>query len=74
MRQQQLEQRLLRVEAILGLVPDGRALPVEDVLARAYAQSGGNISKLALKLGMDRSHLYTKLKEFGLHSASAKKT
>jgi DNA-binding NtrC family response regulator len=43
-------------------------------LSQAYSQSGGNMSKLAIKLGMDRSHLYTKLKEFGLHSTSPKKT
>ena len=37
------------------------------ILAREYANSDGNVSKLALTLGMDRSHLYTKLKEHGIH-------
>lgn len=39
-----------------------------EILAREYEKSGGNVSKLALNLGMDRSHLYTKLKEHGIHS------
>jgi DNA-binding NtrC family response regulator len=37
------------------------------LLTEAYSEYQGNISKMALGLGMDRSHLYTKLKEFGLH-------
>ena len=37
------------------------------LLSDAYSQQDGNISKMALKLGMDRSHLYTKLKEYGIH-------
>ena len=39
-----------------------------EILIRAYEKLSGNISKLALGLGMDRSHLYTKLKEHGIHS------
>jgi len=39
------------------------------ILAQAYSGCGGNISKLALSLGMDRSHLYTKLREHELHPA-----
>ena len=42
------------------------------ILTEAYQKCAGNVSKLALSLGMDRSHLYTKLKEFGLHSGKAK--
>jgi two-component system nitrogen regulation response regulator NtrX len=44
----------------------------KKLLSDAYPASEGNISKLALALGMDRSHLYTKLKEYGLHSAKKK--
>jgi DNA-binding NtrC family response regulator len=41
----------------------------EKLLNEEYHRCKGNISQLALVLGMDRSHLYTKLKEFGIHSA-----
>lgn len=37
------------------------------ILAEAYRAEGGNISRLAMKLGMDRSHLHVKLKEHGVH-------
>lgn len=40
----------------------------KQVLGRELEATQGNISKMALKLGMDRSHLYTKLKEHGLYS------
>ncbi len=43
------------------------------ILAEALAQSDGNMSKLALKLGMDRSHLYSKLKAYKLSSTSSSK-
>jgi two-component system nitrogen regulation response regulator NtrX len=43
------------------------------LLAREYAAREGNVSKLALDLGMDRSHLYTKLKEYGIHAAKGTK-
>ncbi|MDR3605745.1 MAG: sigma-54 dependent transcriptional regulator [Oligoflexia bacterium] len=33
------------------------------ILTQAYAQNAGNVSRMALRLGMDRSHLYTKLRE-----------
>jgi DNA-binding NtrC family response regulator len=36
------------------------------ILEDALASSGGNVSKLALSLGMDRSHLHSKLKQFGI--------
>jgi two-component system nitrogen regulation response regulator NtrX len=39
------------------------------LLRREYARLEGNVSKIALELGMDRSHLYTKLKEYGIHAA-----
>jgi DNA-binding NtrC family response regulator len=39
------------------------------ILADSYQAVGGNISKLALELGMDRSHLYTKLREYGIHTS-----
>ena len=41
-----------------------------EILKAKYAQYEGNISKLALALGMDRSHLYTKLREYGLHGST----
>lgn len=41
----------------------------KEILAAEYNHFGGNISKMALQLGMDRSHLYTKLKEHGIHTA-----
>lgn len=40
----------------------------KSVLKREYGESDGNISRLAMTLGMDRSHLYSKLKEYGIHS------
>jgi DNA-binding NtrC family response regulator len=39
----------------------------KKLLAEEYARREGNVSKLALDLGMDRSHLYSRLKEFGIH-------
>ncbi len=38
-----------------------------QILRDEYSKCGGNISKLALKLGMDRSHLYTKLRLYSIH-------
>ncbi|OFZ53225.1 MAG: hypothetical protein A2428_06190 [Bdellovibrionales bacterium RIFOXYC1_FULL_54_43] len=38
------------------------------ILADEYSKMKGNISRLALVLGMDRSHLYTKLREYRIHS------
>jgi DNA-binding NtrC family response regulator len=40
------------------------------ILRAAYAGTQGNISRLAQKLRMDRSHLYTKLRELGIHQPS----
>lgn len=37
------------------------------LLTHAYEKEKDNLSRLALNLGMDRSHLYRKLKEFGIH-------
>jgi two-component system response regulator AtoC len=48
----------------------------KELLSAEYRRYDGNISRLALAMGMDRSHLYTKLKEHGIHSpgkASGKK-
>ena len=36
------------------------------ILRTAYAKAEGNVSRLALQLGMDRSHLHTKLKLYGI--------
>lgn len=38
-----------------------------SLLRAEYAKAAGNVSRLALDLGMDRSHLYTKLKQYGIH-------
>lgn len=43
----------------------------KELLAGEYARADGNISKLALRLEMDRSHLYTKLREYGIHPAKS---
>ena len=40
----------------------------KDILTDEYSRAGGNISRLALSLGMDRSHLYSKLRQYSLHS------
>jgi DNA-binding NtrC family response regulator len=38
------------------------------LLRQAYTKSKNNLSKLAMDLRMDRSHLYTKLKDYGIHA------
>lgn len=38
-----------------------------QILKKAYDQCEGNISQLSEKLGMDRSHLYSKLAQHGVH-------
>ncbi len=40
-----------------------------ELLLREISQHQGSLSKLAITLGMDRSHLYTKMKEFGIRAA-----
>ncbi len=45
----------------------------KGILAQEYQLCGGNISKLAQKLGLDRSTLYSKLSMHGIHKASSKK-
>ncbi len=37
-----------------------------ELLSREHARLQGNISKMALELGMDRSHLHSKLKALGI--------
>ncbi len=44
-----------------------------ELLTREYAAVSGNVSKLAVRLGMDRSHLYSKLREHGIHAAKDQK-
>lgn len=39
-----------------------------ELLADEYAKMDRNVSRMAIALGMDRSHLYTKLKEHGIHA------
>jgi DNA-binding NtrC family response regulator len=41
-------------------------------LTREYERVEGNVSRLALELKMDRSHLYTKLRDYGIHAGRAK--
>jgi DNA-binding NtrC family response regulator len=43
-----------------------------EILSQAYDQHGGNVSQIALALGMDRSHLHTKLKQHGIHQAKSR--
>jgi transcriptional regulator of acetoin/glycerol metabolism len=38
-------------------------------LTRAYTLSGGNISRMARRLGMDRSSLYAKLRLYAIHTS-----
>ena len=45
-----------------------------SILVDQYKKHEGNISQLALALEMDRSHLYTKLKEYGIHSGRNKQS
>jgi DNA-binding NtrC family response regulator len=46
-----------------------RVSAFEEALLKAeYLKHEGNVSQLALTLRMDRSHLYSKLKEYGIHS------
>jgi len=40
----------------------------KKLLAAAYEKHSSNVSKTALALGMDRSHLHSKLKEYGIYS------
>lgn len=50
-----------------------RVAQVENqILTEAYSRAQGNVSRLSQELGMDRSHLYSKLKEHGLHQARKK--
>lgn len=39
-----------------------------DLLRKEYELAGGNVSRMALNLGMDRSHLYTKLRLYKIHT------
>jgi two-component system nitrogen regulation response regulator NtrX len=41
------------------------------LLTREFEGHQGSLSKLAVHLGMDRSHLYTKMKEFGIRANKA---
>ena len=38
----------------------------QKLLVNEIDASNGNLSRLAQKLGMDRSHLYSKMKEYGI--------
>ena len=42
----------------------------KEFLSAAYATNSENISRMALQLGMDRSHLHAKLKTYGIHPKS----
>ena len=69
------------IEAALGAVPsassdetDGTNLPLKaareqferEYLERQIRALGGNISRVATKIGMERTHLYRKLKALGI--------
>ncbi len=43
-----------------------------ELLKVNYDQCQGNVSQLAVRLGMDRSHLHTKLKLYGIHLAKSR--
>lgn len=43
-----------------------------SVLKKSLIEHAENISKMALALNMDRSHLYSKLKQYGLYSSKRK--
>jgi len=43
-----------------------------ELLRRAYEKLDGNVSQIALQLGIDRSHLHTKLKLHGIHQAKGR--
>ena len=38
----------------------------KDLILRALEESDGNVSKAALALGIERSHLHRKMKSFGI--------
>ena len=38
-----------------------------QILREAFQEAKSNVSRMALNLGMDRSHLYSKLKQYGIH-------
>jgi two-component system response regulator AtoC len=42
------------------------------LLREAYTRASGNVTQIALALGMDRSHLHTKLLQHGIHQAKAR--
>lgn len=43
-----------------------------DLLKKEYSRLEGNVSQMALALGIDRSHLHSKLKQYGIHQARAR--
>lgn len=43
-----------------------------DLLKKEYSRLEGNVSQMALALGIDRSHLHSKLKLYGIHQARAR--
>ncbi len=58
-------------EASLGLPLDMPLREVRDIFERAYfehhiAKAGGNMSRVAENVGLERTHLYRKLKQLGV--------
>ena len=41
----------------------------KNILEQEYKRLDGNVSKIAIELGMDRSYLHSKLKLYGIHNA-----
>jgi DNA-binding NtrC family response regulator len=72
--------RDVRPPAAAGPAPAGQGLYEQmeafekRILSEAFQRSGGNVSKMAMDLGVDRSHLYTKLRQHGLHPQQRKES
>jgi two-component system, NtrC family, nitrogen regulation response regulator NtrX len=49
-----------------AVLPGARALFEQQFLRRKLSECRGNVSLLAKKIGLERSHLYQKLKAYGL--------
>ena len=53
-------------EDSMKTIYDRLAAYERQLLIAEFKKQSGNISKMAISLGMDRSHLYTKLKTYGI--------
>ncbi len=48
-----------------------KALFEKQFIVRVLAENGGNISKTALKIGLERSHLHKKMKAYGIDTPNS---